>query len=331
MSGSEILAEVWRGDLVECVHRGHVAICTADGEIVESWGDPDTVVYPRSSSKMIQALPLIESGAADRFGLGTDQLALSCASHIGAAYHTDRVRAWIADLGLTDAAFRCGPQMPSDVDASTALIKTDQSPCQYHNNCSGKHSGFLTLSKHLGAGPEYIDIDHPVQIAVRAAFEEVTGAESPTWAVDGCSAPNFATTVRSMAAGMARFAAAGTGTGTRDKAMVRLREAMMAHPELVAGNDRACTDLMRACKGQAAIKGGAEGYYAAILPGLKMGVALKVEDGAKRGSELAITAILARLGVLDQEHPAARKYLNAPIRNWRGIETGTIRRGRGLR
>ncbi|RYG91542.1 asparaginase [Loktanella sp. IMCC34160] len=331
MSGSEMLAEVWRGDIVECVHRGHAAICDATGELIESWGDPDAVAYPRSSSKMIQALPLVESGAADRFGLTSDRLALSCASHIGAAYHTDRVRAWIAELGLTDAAFRCGPQMPSDPEASTALIKTDQSPCQYHNNCSGKHSGFLTLAKHLGAGPEYVDIDHPVQTAVRSAFEDVTGTESPLWAVDGCSAPNFATSVRAMAAGMATFAAAGAAAGHRDAAMVRLREAMMTHPELVSGNDKACTDLMRACKGQAAIKGGAEGYYVAILPGLKLGVALKVEDGAKRGSELAITAILARLGVLDPNHPAARKYLNAPIRNWRGIETGMVRPGPGLR
>ena len=189
------MAEIWRGQLLESLHLGHAVVCDDSGQVVRSWGDPDAVIYPRSSSKMIQALPLITSGAAEKFGLTSEQLALACASHNGAAIHTSRVNAWLSQLGLSDGDFRCGPQLPNDIPARNDLIKTDTSPCQVHNNCSGKHAGFLTLAQHMGAGPEYIEIDHPVQQAGLAAFEETTGQDSPCYGIDGCSAPNFATTV----------------------------------------------------------------------------------------------------------------------------------------
>ena len=167
------MTEIWRGPFAESVHRGHAVICDAAGEIVEAWGDPQAVVLPRSSAKMLQALPLVESGAADAHRLTPEHLALACASHEGAAIHTDRVGKWLADLGLSDDDFRCGAHMPKDSEARNALIRAGKEPCQMHNNCSGKHSGFLTVAKHLGAGPEYLEIDHPVQVAVRTAFEEV--------------------------------------------------------------------------------------------------------------------------------------------------------------
>ncbi|MEL6685683.1 MAG: asparaginase, partial [Pseudomonadota bacterium] len=187
------LVEVWRGDLLESIHQGHAVVCDDKGQIIAAWGDPDAVIYPRSSCKMIQALPLLESGAGVH--LSDEQLALACASHNGAAIHTDRVQAWLNDLGLTDDAFRCGPQLPDDRDARNALIRGHENPCQMHNNCSGKHAGFLTLSKHLNAGPDYELIDHPVQQACKAAFEEVTQETSPMFGIDGCSAPNHACTV----------------------------------------------------------------------------------------------------------------------------------------
>ena len=159
------LTEIWRGPIVESLHLGHAVICDTKGDIVEAWGNPEAVVYPRSSAKMIQALPLVESGAADAHGLTPEQLALACASHQAGAIHTDRVTAWLADLGLSDADLRCGSQMPQDRDAFNDMICNEKSPCQVHNGCSGKHAGFLTLAHHLGAGPEYIEIDHPVQKA----------------------------------------------------------------------------------------------------------------------------------------------------------------------
>lgn len=314
------LVEVWRADLLESLHAGHVAICDENGEIIEALGDPDALIYPRSSCKMVQALPLIESGAADQHGLRSEHLALACASHNGAAIHTDRVNAWLHDLGLVDDDFRCGPQWPDDPDANRHLIKTDDSPCQVHNNCSGKHAGFLTLNRHLGGSAEYIDPDHPVQRACRDAFERTTGMDTPGFGIDGCSAPNFQTTVHGLARAMAHFAAAPEGS-----AEARLREAMMLHPELVAGEGRACTELMRAMGDKAAIKTGAEGVFVAILPEQKLGVALKIADGATRASECAIAAILVRLGVLDADHPATRKRLNAPLLNRRNVEAGVIR------
>ncbi len=325
MTQAAPFAEIWRGPFLESRHQGHAVICDARGDILESWGDPTAVVLPRSSSKMIQALPLVRSGAADKAGLGSEHLALACASHNGAAIHTDRVAAWIQELGLADEDFRCGPQDPDDRAAHEALIRAHAAPCQVHNNCSGKHAGFLTLAQHLGAGPEYVDPDHPVQQACLEAFEEVTEESSPGYGIDGCSAPNHAASLHGMARAMAHFAAAPEGS-----AEARLHGAMRQHPELVAGEGRACTELMRAMEGKVALKTGAEGFFIAILPKQKLGIALKAACGTTRAAECAIAALLVRLGVLSADHPATRKRLNAPILNRRGIETGTLKPAAGL-
>ncbi|MEW9918049.1 asparaginase [Marimonas sp. MJW-29] len=325
MTQAAPFAEIWRGPFLESVHKGHAVICDNTGQIVEAWGDPGRVILPRSSSKMIQALPLIESGAADARGLTTEQLALACASHNGAAIHTERVNVWMSDLGLSDDDFRCGPQEPDDRPARDALIRAHEEPCQVHNNCSGKHAGFLTLSQHLGGDAEYIDPNHPVQKACLEAFERTTGETSPGYGIDGCSAPNFACSLHGMARAMAHFAAAPDGS-----AEARLHQAMRLHPDLVAGEGRACTELMRAMDGKVALKTGAEGFFIAILPERKLGIAVKAACGTTRAAECAIAALLVRLGALDANHPATRKRLNAPILNRRNIETGTLRPASGL-
>ncbi|WP_439154021.1 asparaginase [Yoonia sp.] len=317
------LVEIWRGDLCESVHRGHAVVCDDAGQIVAAWGDPEAVIYPRSSCKMVQALPLLESGAGAH--LTDEQLALACASHNGAAIHTTRVNAWLADLGLGDDDFRCGPQMPDDRTAREALICSHESPCQVHNNCSGKHAGFLTLNKHLRGGPNYELIDHPVQQAVKSAFEEVTQETSPTFGIDGCSAPNHACTVHGLARAMAFFASAPDRSDTRSAAATKLTHAMMTYPALVAGEGRACTDLMRAMDHKVAIKTGAEGVFIAIIPEKRLGVALKISDGATRASESAIAAVLVKLGVLDPAHPAAIARMTPLIRNRRDTAAGVIR------
>ncbi|WP_085306669.1 asparaginase [Planktotalea arctica] len=330
MTGPVPLAEIWRGEFLESLHLGHAVICDGAGQIVQAWGNPDQVVLPRSSSKMLQALPLITSGAADAAGLGTEQLALACASHQGAAIHTQRVTRWLDDLGLGESDLRCGPQLPDDLPARMQMIKTDTSPCQIHNNCSGKHAGFLTLGKHLKAGPEYIDPSHAVQKACLDAFEDATQLTSPGYGIDGCSAPNYATTLHGMARAMGFFASAHTRSDSVSTAAVRLREAMALHPELVAGETRACTELMRAMNHKVAIKTGAEAFFVAIVPEKQMGIALKVADGTTRGAECAIAALLVRLGVLDADHPTTLKRMNAPIINRCGTLTGYIRPARGL-
>ncbi|RJL06452.1 asparaginase [Paracoccus aestuarii] len=321
------MIELWRGDLRESLHRGHAVICDAHG-VVEAWGNPGQVIYPRSSCKMIQALPLIESGAADAAGLTARQLALACASHSGGAAHVDGVDRWLAGLGLADDDLRCGCHMPRDRVENRRLTCADLAPRQAHNNCSGKHAGFLTLNRHLGGGPDYERPDHPVQQAVRRAFEEVTAEDSPGFGIDGCSAPNWACTVEGLARAMARFA--NPGPDARGRAMRRLVDAMRAHPDMVAGEGRSCTRLMGAMDGRVAVKTGAEAVFVAILPEQGLGVALKIEDGSTRASEAAITAILTHLGVLDAAEPAARDLLGGPIANWRGIATGALRPAAGF-
>ena len=325
MRQAEILVEVHRGPFLESAHFGHAVICDDRGQIVKAWGDENLVTLPRSSVKMIQALPLITSGAAEAYGLTDRHLALSCASHQGAAVHTDFVSDWLTNLDLGDSDLRCGPQMPEDKTARTALIKGDNDPCQWHNNCSGKHSGFLTLSKHLKAGPEYIVPDHPVQKATLEAFEMTTGAPSHGFGIDGCSAPNFAARLVNIAKAMAWFASSAERSDIASIAAFRLVGAMRANPLLVAGVGRACTELMEAMDGRVAIKTGAEGFFTAILPKQKLGIALKITDGSARASACAMATLLAEVGVLERSHPAAQKYLKTPILNRRGIVTGHIR------
>ncbi len=303
MTDAVPMVEVWRGDVAESRHRGHAVICDAKGAIRAAWGDPGAVILPRSSCKMLQALPLVESGAAD--GLTPERLALACASHQGAERHVTRVAGWLADLGLGEPDLRCGPQVPGDGPERHRLRAAGEAPSQLHNNCSGKHAGFLTLNRHLGAGAEYVEIDHPVQRAVRASFEEMCGTESLGWGIDGCSAPNFATTVHGLALAMARMADP-RGLGAVREAAVRRLVAAMA--------------------GGVAVKTGAEAVFTAILPAQGLGIALKIEDGATRGSECAITALLVRLGAIAAEHPAAVRRLRAPLLRRRGAAAGSVRR-----
>lgn len=327
--GAVPVLEVWRGGLLESTHLGHAVICDAKG-VVASWGNPEAVIFPRSSAKMLQALPLIETGAADARGLSQAHLALSCASHRGAQVHVDLAGRWIGDLGLSEADLRCGAHEPGDIEERNRLIRAGEKPCQLHNNCSGKHSGFLTVTQHLKAGPEYIEIDHPLQKAIRAATEEVTEETTAGWGVDGCSAPNFAMSVGALARGMAKFATAREGHGAREGAMHRLTRAMAAHPHLISGEGQACTELMRAMDGRVAIKGGAEAVYIAIVPEKGFGIALKVLDGGYRASEAAVAALLAKIGVLDPAHPAAVKRMAGVQSNWRGMETGFYRLADGF-
>lgn len=327
---AQTMVETWRGGLLESYHAGHAVICDEKGQIIEAWGNPEEVIFPRSSCKMVQALPLMESGCADQVGLTEAQLAFACASHWGQALHVKMAAAWLEGLGMGEADLRCGSHEPTDKIERDRLIRAGESPCQYHNNCSGKHSGFLTMNRHIKGGPEYVEHDHPLQVMIKQAFEEVTGETSPGWGVDGCSAPNFATSVHGLARAMGRFAGAtGEGDG-RDRAMFRLTKAMAKYPELVAGDTSTDTELMRAMGGKVTIKGGAEAVHVAILPELKRGIAIKIVDGGARASDAVMTALLIRLGALDAGHPAVAKRLNTVQKNWRGIETGTLQLAPGF-
>jgi L-asparaginase II len=325
-----VLVEVTRGDLVESVHRGTVAIADAEGRIVFALGDIDAVTYPRSSLKPVQALPLLESGAADAFGLTDKEVALACASHSGEPMHTTRVANWLGKIGCTENDLACGPHAVRYEPVWEEMVRLGEHPTRLHNNCSGKHAGFLTLARHLGvpvAG--YERHDHPVQRAAAAALGELAGIEGElAWGVDGCAAPNFALPISAFARALARLAHPDTLAPARARAARRIVAAMIAYPELVAGTGRACTILMRACAGRAAVKTGAEGYFAGIVPGivpgLGLGVALKIDDGASRAAETAMAAILDGLGLLGNAADA-RAILRAPVVNTRDATVGERR------
>ncbi|MGG7567364.1 asparaginase [Rhodovulum sp. DZ06] len=320
------LVETTRGPITENVHHGAAVVCTPAGEIVMSWGDPERTILPRSSCKMLQALPLVESGAADAMGLGVEHLALSCASHTATAAHVSRVNAWLESLGLAEPDLRCGVQVPQDKAARDAMRAAGGTPDQVCNNCSGKHTGFLTLGRRLGGGAEYHEIDHPVQKAVEEAIHEATGDPALGWGIDGCSAPNHATTLRGLAAAMARFARPeeGFGPGVRAAAAGRLRDAMMARPELVEGPGRACSELMKAAPGRLAAKSGADGMFTAILPESGYGVAVKIDGANEAAAACAMAAILAKLGVMDAADPAIRRWTAQEIRNRRDTLCGEV-------
>ncbi|MEM8571202.1 MAG: asparaginase [Pseudomonadota bacterium] len=316
------MAQVWRGRFAESVHRGHAAICDTDGQILAAWGDPDKIILPRSSCKMLQSLPLLESGAGAY--LSDERLALACGSHQGARMHVERVADWLCDEGLTEADLQCGPQRPVDRDERERLRAKGEPHTELHNNCSGKHAGFLALAKHLKSDPDYLEVAHPVQAAVRTAFEEMTGLESPGYAIDGCAAPNFATTIAGLARAMARMANPRGLGACRSAAAERLVTAMRAHPLLVAGVGRACSELIEASNRSVVAKTGAEGVFTAILPDRGLGVALKIEDGSTRGAECAIAAILLRLGAIAAQDPRVERRLRGPIKTRSGAIVGHI-------
>ena len=321
----QIMCEIWRGSYLESVHTGMAVICDKEGEISHQWGDPNALILPRSSAKMMQAIPLIISGAEQKFSIGDDLLALACASHNAAEIHLSRVVGWLSHLGFSETDLRCGPQPSKDPHVKKEMLKKGQSHCQIHNNCSGKHAGFLSVSRHLNSGPEYTDPDHPVQLLVMDVFQELTENKVDGLVIDGCSAPNPAMPLYSLAKAMSWFATAHKRHDQLSKAALKLRNAMVNYPDLVAGDQRACTNLMKACEKKAILKTGAEGVFVAILPELEKGIALKIFDGGTRASECAIASLLIQLGVLSPNHPTALAYTNAPILNWRNIETGMMK------
>ena len=325
----EKLVEVVRGNLVESSHNGHVAITDNKGNLKAYWGNPNHVIYPRSSCKIIQALPLLESGAADHYFLESKHLALACASHSGGNVHLEVARDWLLKLGIKKDHLLCGAHLPEDVDEAKFLAEKGLKPSQLHNNCSGKHLGFLTISKHIELDEpkkiNYINIKHPVQVMVKKVFEEMTNFNNSNYALDGCSAPNFACSVKALATAMANFAQPNEFEDKRKIAIKRLKEAVLQNPYLIAGEDRLCTKLMKKSAGRFIVKVGAEGVYSAILLEEGLGLAIKISDGARRAAECLIVALFVRLGLLNKNDREIQSLLNAPIINWSNYKTGFLK------
>jgi len=316
-----VLVEVTRGALVESGHRGSIAIVDANGSVRVALGDVETPVFTRSSLKPIQALPLVESGAADAFGVSEEELALACASHSGEPMHTTRVAAWLARIGHSEADLACGPHAPRHEPTSEDMIRRGENPTRLHNNCSGKHTGFLTLAKHLKApAAGYEKLEHPVQQAVLTSVQKLSGVADPAHGIDGCAVPNFALPLAAFARALAQLA------GRRTPGADRILKAMANHPELVSGTGRWCAAIMRACKGRAVVKVGAEGVYAGMVPEMGLGIAIKADDGGVRAAETVIAAILDKLGVLE----TGADFLRTPVLNTRNWTVGERRPAQAL-
>jgi L-asparaginase II len=320
-----ILVEVTRDPLVESVHTGAFAVSDAKGRLRLAAGDVERPIFPRSSLKPVQAVPLIETGAADAFQVSDEEMALACSSHSGEPMHTTRVAAWQERIGCSVSDLACGPHRPVHEKTATEMIVRGERWTPLHNNCSGKHTGFMTLARHLHAPVAgYQLVDHPAQQQVEKALKEMAGVsgEMP-YAVDGCTVPNFALPLTALARAVAQFADPSGLSPARREATNRVVRAMTAHPELVAGTGRACTNLMRETRG-IVVKTGAEGVYIAIIPELGLGAALKIDDGAGRASETAIAALLIALGAV-RDGGAAAALARAPVPNTRGVPVGERR------
>jgi L-asparaginase II len=333
--GNPIEIDIWRGDLVESRHRVHGAVVDAHGGVVHAWGDYNAPIYGRSAIKPLLAILLVESGAAERFNLTDREVALACASHSGEPGHVDAVKAWLGSIGLGVDDLECGVQMPGLEAVQRALYTSGQEPTRAHNNCSGKHSGFLTAARHLGFPTKgYIQYEHPVQQRLVGILEQMSGADltGVPRGVDGCGIPTIAFPIGNHAFAMAQMADPHHLPEPRAAASRRILHAMSTLPWFVAGTGRFCTKVMAVTGTKAAIKGGAEGVSMAALPELGLGICLKAADGGSRAAEVAMGAVLKMLGVIDAAMEATlAETLEPPIRNWAGTVTGRIAPGDDVR
>ncbi len=345
-SGYQPVVEITRGDTVESLHYGAVAVADASGRVVASWGNPETVSFLRSSAKPFQALPLLESGAADSFGLTPRELAIICASHSGTDAHVDLITVVQTKTGVKESDLRCGTHPPYDDETRRRLAAKGQHPGPNRHNCSGKHTGMLSLARYRSEPLDsYEDPSHPVQLRILQAFADMCGLDPQQVhvGIDGCSVPTFAVPLRAAATAYARLADPSSLPPARAAACRRIMGAMTANPDMVAGPGRFDTLLMQAARGRVLCKGGAEGYRGmALAPGAlglgspALGIAMKVSDGdlgkrsdsppGQRAAARAALTVLIDLGALDdQAVEALGEFGPQLVTNFRGLLVGEVR------
>ena len=321
MNMNSVIAEVTRGGILESQHRGAYAVSDSSGKIVAQDGDIFCPVFPRSAIKAFQCLPVIESGAAEQFGFSDEEIALCCASHGGEPEHVRVARSILAKAGLTESAYECGVHWPNDRNAAYALVRQNQDALAIHNNCSGKHAGMLALSKHLGAATaDYVRPDHIVQRTIARTIEHMCDVDLSHAAVgiDGCSVPTWAMPLANMALGFARLC------DENNRAARRILTSVRAHPFMVAGTGRFDTKVMQAIP-RLFLKTGAEGVYCGCISHAGLGFALKCDDGATRGAEVATVSLMLKLDVwTTEERSLLTSFTHQTLTNWRKIEVGEV-------
>jgi L-asparaginase II len=331
-----VLVELLRGKRVESFHRGSIAILDADGALALALGDIDTPIFPRSAVKAIQALPLIETGAADRFDLSEAEIALACSSHMGEEMHVHAAQSMLTKAKLDVDALACGSHWPSSNRASRQLAAEGRTPSALHNNCSGKHAGFVCAACASGHDPAgYVRADHPMQEMVRETMSALTGAAhaKDDCGTDGCSIPTYAVPLRALALGFARFA---TGIGMEQKrqaAAARIRRAMASAPLMLSGTGKFDSDVPKIFKERVIAKVGAEGVYCGAFPELGLGVAIKCDDGSMPAAEIMMAAMISRFVTnrSEAEDQGLMPLLQRKLVNWNGIAVGEVRPAETIR
>lgn len=320
------LVQVLRGGVIESEHRVHVAVYQVDQGLIASAGNPAHQSFVRSSIKMFQVMPFVEAGGVDHFNITGEELALCTASHGGEPFHVAAARSILAKAALTEDALACGAHLPLYEPAAHALIAAGEPPARIHNNCSGKHAGMLACCvMQQWPTDAYYRPAHPLQQRIRTTLERWMRVDSAEidQGVDGCGLPTFALPLDAVSEGCARFAAAALDSGSPAS---RIFAAMTTHPEFVAGTGQLDTDLMRAAGGRLFAKVGAEGFYCVGVPSMKVGVALKADDGAKRAVECALLAVLHHVGALTgAELDGLRRFAEPKLINTRNEIVGAIR------
>ncbi|HWN81520.1 MAG TPA: asparaginase [Candidatus Udaeobacter sp.] len=327
MAAAPVLAEVTRSGRVESIHRGAIAVADARGRLVAQLGDVGLGAYFRSAAKPIQLLPLVESGAADRLGLGPRELAVAAASHSGSPAQVAAVETVLGRAGLDAAALACGYQEPrnrQNLARTLAGNGTDRSPI--YNNCSGKHAGMLALAASLGApAAGYLEPHHPAQAKILARTRELAGLEPEAahFGIDGCSAPTLHATLAQMAAAFARLAVAAEPAGSP---AARIQAAMAAHPDMLGEPTSFNSVLAQVLGARLLAKLGAEGVFCVAIPSAGLGVALKIEDGAPRALGVVVMETLLQLGVVTSDELGPLAAHHRPVlKNWRETSIGELR------
>jgi L-asparaginase II len=325
---SDLLVEVTRGSLVESKHFGDLVIVGRDGRVMWSVGDPYRVTYARSSAKPLQALPLLESGAAEALHMTDEEVALACASHSGEPAHVERIAAFLQRIGVDVSKLQCGVHPPYNGDAHAVLMRSGQELTSIHNNCSGKHAGMLALAKFMGADLDtYLEPTHPVQQAIFQVVQDVCGlsAEQIHVGTDGCGVPVFGVPIDRLAHTFSQFADPRGLPEPRARAMRRIRDAMIGYAHLVAGTGRFCTGLMEAAEGAILGKAGAEGVYClGVLPE-GYGLCVKIDDGNARAAYPAVVEALTQSGIVNSTITTKLSEFHQPqLRNHKGTLVGRV-------
>jgi L-asparaginase II len=325
---STFLVNVTRGNIIESTHKGNVAVVDAKGQLLYYAGNPNAIVFARSSMKPIQAIPVVETGAADHFHFNNADLSLCCASHNGEKMHTNRVLAILGRSGIGVTSLKCGTHPPRWLDTYKELILQGKEVTPLYNNCSGKHTGMLVTAKHMNEPLEnYYALNHPVQQRILAAVSEMTEypKDQIEIGIDGCGVPVHGVPLEKLAQGYAKLTRPAELPEKRRKAIRRITKAMVTAPEMVGGTDRFCTDFMKVGKGRFIGKAGAEGVYCIGDLETGLGIAVKIEDGNARAAYPAAVEVLKQLNLLtEQQIEELLNHYRPKLHNCRKEEIGEL-------